>query len=434
MMKEKKRAGVILAAALATALACPPAAVFAETSRTEAQIREVQEAIVDWEMERNESDQLLTGELLDNADGRESQWFAFAASRIGIEDNQAQYLARLQQVVEYYYANLEAEKENLKATDWHRLALTIRACGGDPTAFGVDPEGNPINLIADGTYDCIMGDPGQQGINGYIWALIALDSGDYQEPDNASWGREELTAAILEEQQENGGFGLRSDETNVDITAMAVTALAPYQEDEAVQTAVNGALEYLSEAQNADGTMSTDGERTAESTGWTLTAVCSAGLDPETEERFVKEGGGLLDGILLFRQEDGGFIHSLDAEEEQESGAMAGYQTVYALESYRRFLADEPALFDLTDAETVSPEEIEAEKEKLPEYTGQPEDRNAEQIQQETEQRSSWILVLCVIIGAAVVTLLAVSVVHGKRKKARAEAQRQEEEDEDDDW
>lgn len=90
MMKEKKRAGVILAAALATALACPPAAVFAETSRTEAQIREVQEAIVDWEMERNESDQLLTGELLDNADGSESQWFAFAASRIGIEDNQAQ--------------------------------------------------------------------------------------------------------------------------------------------------------------------------------------------------------------------------------------------------------------------------------------------------------------------------------------------------------
>lgn len=96
----------------------PAAAVFAETSRTEAQIREVQEAIVDWEMERNESDQLLTGELLDNADGSESQWFAFAASRIGIEDNQAQYLARLQQVVEYYYANLEAEKENLKATDW----------------------------------------------------------------------------------------------------------------------------------------------------------------------------------------------------------------------------------------------------------------------------------------------------------------------------
>lgn len=64
-----------------------------------------------------------------------------------------------------------------KATEWHRISLAVASLGGDPTSFGTDADGNAINLIADGTYfRSRTADLGVQGINAYIWALIALDS------------------------------------------------------------------------------------------------------------------------------------------------------------------------------------------------------------------------------------------------------------------
>ncbi len=56
-----------------------------------------------------------------------------------------------------------------KATEWHRAVVAIAALGGDPTAFG-NYNGQPINLIADGSYNCVLRDgPGTQGLNGWIW-------------------------------------------------------------------------------------------------------------------------------------------------------------------------------------------------------------------------------------------------------------------------
>ena len=111
---------------------------------------------------------------------------------------------------------------------------------------------------------------------------------DYTLADDAEWTEEKLVDAILEQELPNGGFGL-TEEANVDITAMAVTALAPYcQENPQASEAVQRSLSLLSGWQESDGTMALYGERTAESTAWTLNALTACGLDPVTEEAFIK--------------------------------------------------------------------------------------------------------------------------------------------------
>ena len=224
---------------LQTAMAVPAAGADPETSVAGAEtgeavageLRQMQEDIIDWRRSFEDSSQLLSGELLDKAGSAGSDWFAFDISRMGIEDQQAAYLSRLEDVVEKIYQDMEDSRLRYRLSDLHRIAMTVEACGGDPTAFGSDPEGNPINLIRDSVWNSIWGDPGAQGINGYIWALLTVDSRGYEEPADAEWTREKLITSILSRQLADGGFGLiKTDPSDVDLTSMALTALAPYRD------------------------------------------------------------------------------------------------------------------------------------------------------------------------------------------------------------
>ena len=66
------------------------------------------------------------------------------------------------------------------------------------------PDGTTIDLIADGCYDCVVeGGPGAQGLNGWIFALLALDAGGYQAPEGARYTRETIIEAIVSAQGED---------------------------------------------------------------------------------------------------------------------------------------------------------------------------------------------------------------------------------------
>ena len=92
----------------------------------------------------------------------------------------------------------------------------------------------------------------KQGINGPIWALIALDSHNY--PTSGDVTREKLIQAILDAQLPGGGWNLSGNDADPDMTAMAIQALAPYyKENDAVKAAVDKALDVLSELQLATG-------------------------------------------------------------------------------------------------------------------------------------------------------------------------------------
>lgn len=247
--------------------------------------------------------------------------------------------------------------------------------GGDPTSVG-EFEGKPINLIADGTYDrgkttsC-----GRQGINGWIWALITLDSKAYAVPEDAFNQRGDFIAEIARQQLSDGGFALSGTVSDPDITAMAIQALAPYYNSETVYSyesakltdedgnklkinkkvrdIVDESLAWLSSVQKEDGDFSSWGTVNVESTCQVAVALCSLNIDPLTDERFIKNGNTLLDGIRKYRLDNGGFVHSFvydpdnPTSKPNEANTMASEQTLYTLVAIMRKLNGYRALYDM---------------------------------------------------------------------------------------
>ena len=242
-----------------------------------------------------------------------SDWLAVASGRAGLQ--RPDYLRDLESYVTSMYRE-NGGLDRIKATEWHRITLAVQAQGGDPTAFGRDREGKPIDLVAEGTYNWSRSRSlGTQGLNGWIFALITLDSG--------------------------GSAGT----ADVDITAMALQALAPYQEDAATAEAIRRGLAWLSGQQTENGDFVSWGDPNAESTAQVLIALCSLGLDPETDPRFIRNGRTLRDGLLSYRTREGLFRHTAEGPED----LMATEQAILALQALDRLRAGQGRLYDLRD-------------------------------------------------------------------------------------
>ena len=288
------------------------------------------------------------GKLLSNSDSFPAgtsvcDWTAMAFSIMGVDEDYDAYLSSLESYVTKRYAS-EGGLHRSKATEWHRIALTVMALGGNPESFGTDANGNSVNLIADGTYNFGGEDIGAQGNNAYIYALITLDAGNFTVPNSARYSREYLINALLKNQEEDGGFGIMKGKSDVDITAMAIQALAPYSGQSEVYTAIDKALSMLSAAQNDDGSFTNWDNVSSESCSQVIIALCSLGLDPKTDERFVKNGNSVFDALMSFRLSDGSFSHNLDSK---ESDAIATEQAILALCSMIK-ARDGKRLYDFT--------------------------------------------------------------------------------------
>lgn len=242
---------------------------------------------------------------------------------------------------ESYVKNIGSERlHNVKSTDNSRMILGITAAGGDPTNIG----GYDLTAgLSDMEY--IKG----QGYNGPIWALIALDSKQYEIPkaENAEnqTTREKLVAYILSVQSGDGGWGLMDDTSDIDMTAMALQSLAPYQEQDEVNTAIQEALNYLSERQLESGGFESYGTTNSESCSQVIVALTALNIDPLTDSRFIKNDKTILDALCSFSV-DGGFCHQLKMP---EADVMATEQAYYALTAYFRFQKGETALYDMRD-------------------------------------------------------------------------------------
>lgn len=184
-------AAVLSAAALPL---CSAAEVDAGDTPEEraAAVTAVADCIIEWKKLDNGSSAdgyLINETYLELAGSTPGDWYQIGLSRLGVEDNYAGYLAVIRDRVEERYRD-PGKLSAAKATEWHRISLAVLAAGGDPRALGTDESGAPIDLIADGTYNRGLATPlGRQGINGWIWGLIALDSMRYEVPADAYYTR-----------------------------------------------------------------------------------------------------------------------------------------------------------------------------------------------------------------------------------------------------
>ena len=227
----------------------------------------------------------------------------------------------------------------VKYTEYARMVLALTALGEDPADFA------GFNVLAplSDTKKVLF-----QGTSGAVWALLALDSNAYA----ADAARNVYLKAIADGVSSDGGWALvPGGASDVDLTAMALTALAPYAAEKDVQTLLDNGLAFLSSIQNADGSFSTSGHATAESTAQVLVTLCTLGIS-ETDSRFVKNGTTVLEALLSFQHPDGGFRHEPD---DAAANAMATEQAFYALAAVCRSRSGMCVLWDLRDAAEYRP-------------------------------------------------------------------------------
>lgn len=257
-----------------------------------------------------------------------SDWTAIDLALAGRAeaDGGAAYLKALEDYVTKRYAT-EDKLDGFKSTEWHRIALVVKALGGDPCSFGTGPDGKPINLIADGVYNWKQSkDLGDQGLNAYIHALITLDASGAEVPKDAKYSRQKLVDALISAQGKDGGWGLTPSSPDVDITAMTLQALAPYKDGQARDAVAKG-VAWLSKQQRADGGFESGKTPNSESCAQVIIGLCACGIDPTQAAEFDKAGQNPVTALMGFALDDGSFAH----EKNSESDAMATEQALMAL-------------------------------------------------------------------------------------------------------
>lgn len=227
-----------------------------------------------------------------------------------------------------------------KYTEYSRTALAVAAIGGDPTNVA----GYNLLLPLSDYKKTVW-----QGVNGAIWALIAFDSRNYDIPDNRTGAekttRELLIDKIIGMQNADGGFSLtENSESDPDVTAMSLTALAPYRDTKNISGNIEKGLAALSLMQSENGGFISSGKENCESAAQVLIALSTLGISAE-DERFTKNGNSVYDALMSFYS-GGGFKH---VKEDNEVNQMSTEQALCALDSYYRFLNGKNPIYNMTD-------------------------------------------------------------------------------------
>ena len=331
------------------------------------------------------------------------EWMALGLARSGRTVPEGYYDA----VVKYVKDNIDSNGrlDKNKATENARIILALTAIGKDVT--NVDGH----DLLA-GLNE--MSYLSKQGINGAIFTLIALDSHSYTPAGDVT--RDKLVQAILDAQiSGDGGWSLDGKNADVDMTAMAIQALAAYyKSNSSAKKAVDKGLSWLSSVQQNDGGFTSWGAANSESCAQVIVALTALGINPAKDSRFIKNGASVLDALCSFAVDGGGFKHLAT---ETSANGMATEQGFYALVAYYRLLNGQSSLYDMADVklEGVKTEESvnDADKPDDATNTDTPVDTEVE------DTSSGGQVVLWVVIGAVAVGGITALAVTSKKRHGR---------------
>ena len=287
------------------------------------------------------------------------EWAALVLGRAGrmTEEWKTKYLAAVKTSLDGMSETLKAQNKlhSRKLTENSRAIIGLYSAGADVTDF------YGWNLCAPLAGDNVGGDKTEesqdykdtiwQGINGPVYALIALDYAGYKSEgetkvtdvteENTTTLRDDYLNDILSKEISGGGWALFGDSADPDITMMAVQALSKYTYLPEVNDAVERALTVMSSKQNAQGGYSSWGSVNAESISQVICGLTMLGIDPTTDERFIKNGNTLVDALKSFRadcvkdkvtySEYRGYAHVANSDGTYSYNQMATEQAGYAM-------------------------------------------------------------------------------------------------------
>lgn len=277
------------------------------------------------------------------------EWAVLGLARAGVELSDAYIQAYYDKVVAYVQKNMGAdgvlvdpESHNPTVTDNERIILALTAIGKDPANVG----GKNLLTALQNKDIMQVTDTSKTDINGLVFGLLALNSGNYTQ--DSYW----LVEAILTQQNADGSWRTSAETKpvgDVDMTAMALQALAPYYNeggDATVNTAVDKALQWLSAKYKNTGYTS------AESCAQVVVALSALQLNANSDSSFVKTVDGAPTSVLgdllrYYLGEGQGFKHAASLKTADQK---ATEQALYAMAAYERYCRRTKALYDMTDA------------------------------------------------------------------------------------
>ena len=263
-----------------------------------------EERIIEYNLQKSSADSVqewIDGELTRYA-GAGSEWYVIALSNNGNYDF-SNYNTALN--------NYLSKNEVGSASSRLKYALTYVAIGDKTNPYISKVLGNSI---------------GEQGIMSLVFGLHLLNNGCKCDAYSVNGLLDELLSLQLAD----GGFSVTGEYGDVDVTAMTVQALAVHYNNSAVKSAVDGALDFLSSRQLENGGYSAYGVENPESTAQVIIALSSLGIDICNDDRFIKNGNTVFDGISSFCLADGSFSH----KEGGASDATATAQVLCASIAY----------------------------------------------------------------------------------------------------
>lgn len=295
--------------------------------------------------------QYLQGKSLEKY---KDEWNIFSILRSGATIEQG----KLDKYYESVVKQLNTSSTNMRVTDLARVALALEAMGKNPTDVGgfnvLEAIYNHKDMMTDSS-------------NCPIFGLLALDGRNYEIPKDAKWSRKNLVEQILKFQKASGGFGLSldNDTTGIDMTGMALQALAPYYDNSAypeVKPAVDKALKHFKDNITINAGFLDMGSENSCTTAQVLTAVSALNIDPTVKENgFVQNGNNMISNLHTYKK-DAGFAWQATMQGQE----MATQQVTYALVAYQRMAEGQTRLYDFTDVPeekpSVDPEDEKAAK------------------------------------------------------------------------
>ena len=273
----------------------------------------------------SDAQEFIDGWMTDYAGDGTADWYALCLARDG-EYDFSRYAAALEPMI---------SDPGLRATERQRIALAYDAAGGT----GID-----IGNIVDETWD-------QLGVMSEIYALMLINSADAVSTANEA----EIVRSLLERQFSDGGWALGGQYSDIDITAMAIQALSAYRSSDAVSQSIDTALSLLSARQRSDGSYQSYGTSCAESCAQVIIALEQLGLDPQSDERFIKNGYTAVDALMSFRSQSGAFAHILGGADNAMATVQA-YEAFTAMECSGLYILSEKTVEIELPAEDEAPE------------------------------------------------------------------------------
>lgn len=246
------------------------------------------------------------------------------------------------------YLSLLKNKINageIPVKDLSKVILAIRAIGADPTNF----EGQ--NLIQK-----VYNDKTLNSVNGYAFALIALDSADYNIPDDAVWTKQKLIDKITSLDSTSGGWnwsGTTTDQADPDTTGMVLTALSKHKSNSVVYDDIKSAVAYLKKAETANGGFDNWGENSS-STAEVVIGLSSIGVDP-TSSDFDKNGKNPVNHLLTYKLGNGGYMYMASKGIESSFSTREVFQAFVAYDLLKSGSNDSIYSFPYEKETTTAP-------------------------------------------------------------------------------